>query len=78
MLLNVSDPVGPENDEWLVQLSQSASLVIAAWGNHGCYLNRSESVKRLCGNLHVMKLNGSGEPAHPLYLPAYLTPQRWL
>lgn len=73
-MLAVSDPVGIENDEWLIKLSQKAGLVVAAWGNTGNYLNRSSEVKQLIPKLYYLKLNQSGEPAHPLYLRLDLKP----
>lgn len=68
-------PIGKDNDLWLQQLASSAKLVVGAWGNDGDFLQRSTQVKALMANLHYLKLNKSGEPAHPLYLPATLTPQ---
>jgi len=69
-----NDPVGKENDEWLMKLAEEAGLVVAAWGNDGSYLGRSEQVKALITNLHCLKINKSGEPAHPLYQAAKLKP----
>jgi len=68
------DPVGAENNQWLQILAQDAALVIAAWGNDGSYLKRSEQVKAFLPDMHCLKLNKSGEPAHPLYQPAKLQP----
>ena len=72
-----ADPVGPDNDEWLQRLCGQAGLVIAAWGNHGAFQERSARVRSTLGPLHVLKLNRSGEPAHPLYQPARRQAQRW-
>lgn len=72
-----ADPVGPDNDEWLQRLSAQAGRVIAAWGNDGAFLERSARVRSTLGPLHVLKLNRSGEPAHPLYQPAHRQAQRW-
>lgn len=77
-LLAASDPVGPDNDSALLQLAQAASLVVAAWGNHGALMNRAEQVKSLCGQLSILKLNRSGQPAHPLYLKSDLRPMPWI
>jgi hypothetical protein len=68
------DPVGTENDMWLTNLAQDAGIVVAAWGNDGSHLNRSSVVKELLPNLHYLKMNKSGEPAHPLYLKGDLKP----
>ncbi|MFM2483259.1 DUF1643 domain-containing protein [Celerinatantimonas sp. YJH-8] len=71
------DPVGKDNDQWLVQLAREAGIVVAAWGNHGGHLQRSKQVVSLLPDLYYLKLNKSGEPAHPLYLSAQLTPLKW-
>ncbi|WP_019025685.1 DUF1643 domain-containing protein [Colwellia piezophila] len=69
-----SDPIGKENDDWLLKLANDSALVVAAWGNDGAYLGRSEQVKNLIPDLHFLKMNKSGEPAHPLYLKGDLKP----
>jgi len=71
------DPIGPENDRWLQTLSEKTNTVIAAWGNHGTFKNRSQEVMKLLPNLHYLKLNSSGEPSHPLYLKADLKPIKY-
>jgi hypothetical protein len=68
------DPIGAENDIWLNKLANDAGIVVAAWGNDGRYLNRSNMVVEMLPNLHYLKMNKSGEPAHPLYLKADLIP----
>lgn len=68
------DPIGIENNKWLKKLAKDAVLVVAAWGNDGSYLERSEQVKEFLPNLYCLKLNKSGEPAHPLYQAAKLKP----
>ena len=75
------DPVGRGNDEAILQAARSADLVVCAWGNHGLHRQRSAYVLSCLRNagvkLHVLRLNGCGEPAHPLYLPARLQPVVW-
>ncbi|MEI8668573.1 MULTISPECIES: DUF1643 domain-containing protein [Pseudoalteromonas] len=68
------DPIGSNNDAWLTKLSNDAQLVICAWGNDGSFLKRSKQILELMPNLNYLKLNKSGEPAHPLYLSAKLKP----
>ena len=63
-----SDPVGPRNNHWLRQLASETSLVVAAWGNDGAFRDRASKVKTLLPNMHYLKMNKSGQPAHPLYL----------
>ncbi|CUR48159.1 DUF1643 domain-containing protein [Alloalcanivorax xenomutans] len=74
-LFAADDPVGPRNDQWLSKLARDASLVVAGWGNHGRHGNRAAQVRARLGDaLHCLRMNGSGEPAHPLYLPKALRP----
>ena len=65
-----NDPIGMENDSWLYKLAKEADIIVAAWGNDGSYLNRSGAILGALLNLHCIKMNKSGEPAHPLYLKA--------
>ena len=75
------DPVGRGNDAAIVEAARHSKLVVCAWGNHGLHRERSEHVMNLLRKtqvpLHVLKLNGNGEPAHPLYLKGTLRPTRW-
>jgi hypothetical protein len=77
----VADPVGPENDAAIVQAARTASLIVCAWGNHGAHLERSARVVALLKDarvrLYALRVNGSGEPAHPLYLKGNLQARRW-
>ena len=72
------DPVGSGNDAAILAAASDADLVVCAWGNHGAHLGRSAAVLRKLRTskmkLHMLRLNGNGEPAHPLYLPASLEP----
>jgi len=76
-----SDPVGNQNDESILQAARGAKLVVCAWGNHGAHLGRSATVlsnlAKAQVELHMLRLNGNGEPAHPLYLPSALKPRRF-
>ncbi|MCK0538598.1 DUF1643 domain-containing protein [Alcanivorax quisquiliarum] len=76
-LLAAQAPIGPRNDHWLRRLGPGAAVIVAAWGNHGQHLGRGQAVRRLLPDMQVLRLNRSGEPAHPLYLPAHLRPQPW-
>ena len=77
----VRDPVGRGNDAAILDAAKHAEVVVCAWGNHGLHRERSARVLaalRGAGvTLNYLKLNGSGEPAHPLYLPGTLKPTRW-
>lgn len=62
------EPIGPENDKWLLELSQLAEVVIAAWGAKGMYQNRDETMYKMSKNMRCLGLTKSGHPRHPLYL----------
>ena len=68
------DPVGPDNDEWLLRLANNASEVIAVWGNHGRYLCRDIKVMQMFPNLRCLKLTAAACPHHPRGLSSDLRP----
>lgn len=76
-----SDPIGPDNDDTILQGAAWADLVIAAWGTHGAHLNRGPEVATLlhqhASALSHLGLSKAGHPKHPLYLPYTQQPERW-
>jgi len=77
-LKQAKDPVGDANDKWLSKLHRDAGLVVAAWGNDGKFLGRADEVTKQLSNLSCLKINVSGEPAHPLYLKKGLRPTPYI
>jgi hypothetical protein len=77
----VEHPVGRGNDAAILGAAREANLVVCAWGNHGAHLNRSQAVLKLLRKnrirVHALRVNGSGHPAHPLYLPLSLRPAQF-
>jgi len=73
----VADPIGPDNDYWIVELSRSAKLTIAAWGVHGSLLERDKSVLAKLNAPHCLCTTKDGAPRHPLYLRADTVVQRF-
>ena len=82
LLRVVKNPIGRGNDAAIVKAAKQAKLVVCAWGNHGEHMGRGEEVLAMLARhrlgLHLLKLNSGGHPAHPLYLPATLAPQKFL
>lgn len=89
VLRRYTDPEGPANDRWIRR--RLASLVAApvggvialGWGNGGAWRGRERQLlalldqeapqlPRLC-----LGLTASGQPRHPLYLPAATAWQPW-
>ena len=62
-------PIGYKNNYHIKSQCIHASLVVAAWGNRGCYLKRNEKVLKLLKgvSLKCFKITSKGQPAHPLY-----------
>ena len=69
-----NDPIGPENNAWLLKLHDEADLTIGAWGNHGKFMDRGMEVMDLISDLKCLKITDQGFPYHPLYLPKSLEP----
>lgn len=68
-------PVGADNDATLLRLAAGAGIVVAAWGAHGSHRRRDQWALANLPNLHHLGLTKSGQPRHPLYLPADTLPQ---
>lgn len=78
-MLEHPEPVGAENCKAIFETAKKARRIICAWGNHGGHLGRSGKVLGMLEGMELfaLRLNGSGEPAHPLYLPASLEAELW-
>ncbi len=68
-----ADPIGPENDYWIMDKAVGWSQVVAAWGAHGKHLQRAHKVRQMLQEedqrLVHLGLTKDGHPKHPLYLP---------
>ncbi len=70
----VSNPVGPDNDEWLLKLRDRTAVAIAAWGDDGCLGGRDKLVYQLLPGMKCLGVTRAGQPRHPLYLAPSLVP----
>lgn len=67
-LYNSKNPIGDENDKFLLNFQNKCDLVVACWGNHGSFMNRSSDIKELFNQIKCFGTNQTGQPKHPLYL----------
>lgn len=77
-LWRVPDPIGPENDYHLVEMSKGADCVVAAWGQNVGQRRRDLQVLRILdGPVAHLGLTRRGYPRHPLYLRADVVRHAW-
>ena len=78
-LLEVKDPVGPENDEIILKMANEAKTIVLAFGQPPKMLrSRGQDLIKLLqhhSGLSYLRLSQDGTPSHPLYLPSNLTPK---
>jgi hypothetical protein len=67
-LKKAADPIGQDNDKWLLEIEKKVELVVFAWGVHGKFLNRDYQVINIISQGHFIELSKDGVPKHPLYL----------
>ena len=41
----IDDPIGKDNDYYLLECVKQSDLIIACWGNNGTYMDREKSLK---------------------------------
>lgn len=74
-------PVGPENDQVLVDTMHTVDMIIGAWGAHGDHMDRATQVRALLAScdtpLFHLGLTKHGHPRHPLYLPYTQQAEAW-
>ena len=59
-LMDVDDPVGPKNDQWLIEEAKRATQVLCAWGNGGKLLQRDKAVLSLLASAGLDVACGGG------------------
>ncbi len=76
-----ADPIGPQNDQTIVESVPLADQVICAWGTHGAHLGRGAHVERILRQtgapLFHLGLSKAGHPKHPLYIAYAEQPREW-
>lgn len=83
VMKSARDPVGPQNNDSIVQGATHLPLVVAAWGRYGGYKGRDleviQLVREKCRrDLFYLELTQDFKfPKHPLYLRKDLQPKLW-
>jgi len=72
-LYTYDDPIGKENDSFILNSVIKADKVVIAWGAHGLLQKRSKYVmsdllKDYHKKIFFLKKLKNGEPGHPLYV----------
>ena len=70
-LIKVSDPIGEENNYFLLHAVERCSTVVLGWGNRGMLLGRDRQVMSLLigrNDVHCLGITKDGQPLHPLYV----------
>jgi hypothetical protein len=70
-LFKVNDPIGEENNRFLLQAVERCSTIVLGWGNRGTFLNRDRQfIQVLTGrnDVYCLGITKDGQPRHPLYM----------
>lgn len=75
------EPVGPCNDDVLMEHAASADMILCAWGAHGAHQGRGKMVELMLRSnsykLWHLGLTQAGKPRHPLYVGYAVRPAEW-
>ncbi|MER3432827.1 MAG: hypothetical protein C4288_05185 [Leptolyngbya sp. ERB_1_1] len=70
LLKQATEPIGEDNDRYLLTLSHRVDLIVLAWGNWGGLGQRDRAVLPFfqAQNVYSLGVTKLGHPKHPLYL----------
>lgn len=74
LLMEVTDPTGPENMYHLNAMKSKTEITICAWGNKQGW---PSFISNITKNPYVLELAKDGTPKHPLYLRSNLRPKKY-
>lgn len=77
-LYTEADPIGPSNDQAILEQAALAGRVVCGWGKHGALHDRGAQVLALLRKNgitpYALQINGDGSPKHPLYVGYHHAP----
>lgn len=78
VLKRAADPIGPVNDAVLLRMADTAGGILVAWGTHGTFLDRGDTVRQMLRErgkeVLTLGLTKNRQPTHPLYIPRNRVP----
>ena len=80
LLKQATEPIGKDNDRYILESVKKSDRVILAWGNNGTWQQQDLYVSQLLQNynhLYSLGMTKRGCPRHPLYLCRTSKPQRY-
>ncbi|MEM8722907.1 MAG: DUF1643 domain-containing protein [Cyanobacteria bacterium P01_G01_bin.39] len=80
LLKQATEPIGKNNDRFILESVEKSDKVILAWGNHGTWQKQDLYTLELLKNhnhLYSLGITKKGCPRHPLYLRSTIKPQRY-
>jgi len=67
-----------ENRGHIQRMAAQAEIIVAAWGNHGAFMDRGrgtlEFLRAAGHSVHHLGFTNRGHPRHPLYVPKRVRP----
>jgi hypothetical protein len=75
-LRTAADPIGPENDRYVLEASRRCALLVAGWGMCATADQRAKDVLSLLAEqeIYCLGYTKSGSPRHPLYMRGNVCP----
>ena len=77
LLKQANQPIGKNNDRYILESVEGSDQVILAWGNHGTWQQQDLYVLQLLKthkHLYSLGITKKGCPRHPLYLRSTIKP----
>ena len=78
LLKQAAEPIGKDNDRFILESVEKCDRIILAWGNHGQWRKQDLYILELLKNhthLYSLGITKRGCPRHPLYLHRNSQPQ---
>lgn len=76
-LFKANEPIGAENNRFLMQALERCSTIVLGWGARGTFQNRDRQVMSFLAertNLYCLGTTKNGQPRHPLYVKGNTNP----